>query len=611
MNHIQSKAVFTAVISSSVLHCGAQSLSGDSDDNLSKLEETTVVARRASQAPDAATSILHSLDTESLKEIGVNNLTTALQLSPATLTSGGGQQGTVKTIRFRGLRGEDTQLRVDGIRLTRTQANLDILVANTSFTGISKVELLQGPQSTLYGGGSAGGVVNLTTQRGYAGQGRTTSIEAGSFNSLSIGHSEGGAFNDLSYHFATSFTTTDNDTFGDNSEANGFDNDAVKTENSLRLDYDLRDDLTLGLTARTSRSNVETPQGNIVDSDFYLGTIFLDYQVSEQFKSKLTFNYVSENTEFGGNFPFDVDYDQFGIISENSYQYSEKGQLNFGAEYENQDYTNSASFNAVDRKDHYLAAYVNHALELDNFTFDAGIRYEDYQSFGSEISWDVGALYHINDKQTQFRANIGTGFNTPTLIQLFSPGSFDFGVGNPDLDPETSLGWDVSVNHKFNDNHQASLTYFDTEIEDAIVFGGTFTNATEASNASGISATLNGDITSKVNYSLNYTWLDRSIAGQPEQQINGLVTFKPNEKLSFGFGAEFLDQRSFGGNELEDAFIVRAFASYQLTENVRIHGRVENLTDTEYSIVDFTSSFGPGDQPARRLGAFAGVTIDW
>jgi len=90
-----------------------------------------------------------------------------------------------------------------------------------------------------------------------------------------------------------------------------------------------------------------------------------------------------------------------------------------------------------------------------------------------------------------------------------------------------------------------------------------------------------------------------------------LVTFKPNEKLSFGFGAEFLDQRSFGGNELEDAFIVRAFASYQLTENVRIHGRVENLTDTEYSIVDFTSSFGPGDQPARRLGAFAGVTIDW
>jgi len=172
------------------------------------LEETTVVARRASQAPDAATSILHSLDTESLKEIGVNNLTTALQLSPATLTSGGGQQGTVKTIRFRGLRGEDTQLRVDGIRLTRTQANLDILVANTSFTGISKVELLQGPQSTLYGGGSAGGVVNLTTQRGYAGQGRTTSIEAGSFNSLSIGHSEGGAFNDLSYHFATSFTTT-------------------------------------------------------------------------------------------------------------------------------------------------------------------------------------------------------------------------------------------------------------------------------------------------------------------------------------------------------------------------------------------------------------------
>jgi len=442
MNQAKSKAVFTAVIGTSVLHCGAQAQSDkpDSPQSIQELEETTVIARRAKQAPDATTSILYSLDAEDLKAIGINDLDTVLNQSPATLTSGGGQSGTIKAVRFRGLRPEDTQFRVDGIRITRGQANLDVFAGNTSLTGFSKVELLQGPQSTLYGGNSSGGIVNLTTQRGYAGQGRTSFVEAGSFNSLSIGHSEGGKYNDLSYFFASSFSTTDNDTFGDNSEANGFDNDSVKYESVLRLDYDLRDDLSIGFTARSNDSNTETPQGNIVDSEFFLGTLFADYQVNDKFHSKLTFSYLLENTDFISGFGFGVDYDQFGISSENSYQYSTQGQLNFGAEYENQDYTNSSSFDGVDRKDHYLAAYLNHAYELENFTFDAGVRYEDYQSFGSELSWNTGVLFQLNDQKTQLRANVGTGFTTPTLIQLFNPGSAFGGVGNPDLDPETSLG---------------------------------------------------------------------------------------------------------------------------------------------------------------------------
>ena len=613
MNQAKSKAVFTAVIGTSVLHCGAQAQSDkpDSPQSIQELEETTVIARRAKQAPDATTSILYSLDAEDLKAIGINDLDAVLNQSPATLTSGGGQSGTIKAVRFRGLRPEDTQFRVDGIRITRGQANLDVFAGNTSLTGFSKVELLQGPQSTLYGGNSSGGIVNLTTQRGYAGQGRTSFIEAGSFNSLSIGHSEGGKYNDLSYFFASSFSTTDNDTFGDNSEANGFDNDSVKYESVLRLDYDLRDDLSIGFTARSNDSNTETPQGNIVDSEFFLGTLFADYQVNDKFHSKLTFSYLLENTDFISGFGFGVDYDQFGISSENSYQYSTQGQLNFGAEYENQDYTNSSSFDGVDRKDHYLAAYLNHAYELENFTFDAGVRYEDYQSFGSELSWNTGVLFQLNDQKTQLRANVGTGFTTPTLIQLFNPGSAFGGVGNPDLDPETSLGWDVSLHHAITENHKASVTYFETEIEDAITFGPSFFNASGESKASGITATFDGDITSKLNYALNYTWLDRSLAGQPEQQVNAQITFKPTDKIQFGFGAQYLDTRSFGGNELEDVFIVRAFGSYKITDNVKLHARIENLTDTEYSFVDFTSAFGPGDSPARRLGAFAGVTINW
>ncbi|MGJ8655628.1 MAG: TonB-dependent receptor plug domain-containing protein [Akkermansiaceae bacterium] len=607
MNHIQRKAVITAIISTSVFPALAQQ---DATLQIEELASTTAVARRALQAPNSTTATLYSLEPDALRSLGILDLTTALEQLPGVAISSSSQSGSIQGIRLRGLRPQDTQLRVDGVRFTRRLGNLDIFAGNSPMTGLAKVELLQGPQSALFGGGSSGGVVNLTTQRGYQGMKNSSSLEAGSFNSLSLENVQGGRWKKLSYYLSTKYETTDNDTYGDNSEAGGFDNDSVRINSALRLDYDVHEDLSIGFTSRISDSTYETPQygGSHTESQFYLNSLYADYQITDSLRSKLTFSYLLENTEFSN---FDVNYDQFGISSENAYQYSDTGSVNFGAEYENQDYSNNGSFNPINKKDHYTAAYLNHAYELENLTIDAGVRHENYQSFGSHTSWKTGVLYQLNEKNTQLRANIGTGFNTPTLIQLYSPGGI---AGNPDLDPETSLGWDISITQKITDKHTSSLTFFETEIEDAIQLNSSFTSYTNTpgkSKASGITAAVNGELTDQVDYLVNYTWLDKSFAGQPEQQLNAQVVFKASDKLQFGLGAKYLDQRSYGGNNLSDALIVRAFSSYQLNDYIKLHGRIENLTDTEYSHVDFTSSFGPGDSPARRLGAFAGITVEW
>ena len=607
MKHTLKNAVITAIISTTINPALAH---GDGSHGVEELIDTTVVARRASQLPSSTTSKLYSLEPDALRPIGILDLTTALEQLPGVTISSSSQSGAIQGIRLRGLRPQDTQVRVDGVRFTRRLGNLDIFTGNSPMTGLSKVELLQGSQSALFGAGSNGGVLNLTTKRGEKGMKKRSTLEAGSFNSLSLENVQGGRWKKLSYYLATKYQTTDNDTYGDNSEAGEFDNDSVRINSALRLGYDLREDLALGLTIRAADITYETPQfgGSRSESDFYLGTLYADYQITDLLRSKLTLSYLMENTEFS---TFDVSYDQFGISSENAYQYSGIGSISFGAEYENQDYSNNSSFTPVNRKDHYTAVYLNHAYDLENLTIDAGVRYENYQSFGSHTSWKTGVLYHLNDRKTQLRANLGTGFNTPTLIQLYSPGGT---AGNPDLDPETSLGWDIGITHEITDKHTGSLTFFETEIEDAIQINNGFTtyeNTPGKSKASGITAALNGELTDQVSYLLNYTWLDKSFAGQPEQQLNAQVVFKANDKLQFGFGAKYLDQRSFGGNDLDDALIVRAFGSYQLNDYIRLHGRVENLTDTSYSHVDFTSSFGPGDSPARRLGVHAGITVEW
>lgn len=616
MNHIKSKK--SALIAATIITAISPNLAlahGDGTHGIEELTDTTAIARRASQLPSSTTSKLYTLEPDALRSIGILDLTEALDQLPGVSISSSSQPGAIQGIRLRGLRPQDTQLRVDGVRFTRRLGNLDILVGNSPLTGLSRVELLQGSQAALFGGGSNGGVINLTTQRGQAGMKKRSTIEAGSFNSLSLENVQGGRWNKLSYYLATKYETTDNDTFGDNSEAGGFDNDSVRVNTAIRLGYDLRDDLALGITFRASNSNYETPQfsGSTTESEFYLGTLYADYQISDKLRSKLTFSYLMENTEFGGAFgSSQSDYDQFGITLENAYQYSGIANISFGAEYENQDYSGFGTPNG--RKDHYTAVYLNHGYDLESLTLDAGIRFEDYQSFGSRTSWKTGARYEFNEKRTHLRANVATGFNTPNFLQLFSP--FNFGVaGNPNLDPETSLGWDVGIEHQISANHTTSITFFETEINDAIQPDFTtqlYQNTPGKTKASGIEAALYGDITSQVSYRLNYTWLDKSFAGQPEQQINAQVVFSPNDRLQFGFGAKYLDQRTFGGpNNLSDAFIVRAFGSYQLNDTIKLHGRIENITDTEYSEADFSSDFGSNDFPARRLGAFAGITFEW
>src|SRR5690606_25275749 len=72
-------------------------------------------------------------------------------------------------------------------------------------------------------------------------------------------------------------------------------------------------------------------------------------------------------------------------------------------------------------------------------TVFAGVRYDDFEQFGSATTWKVGASQLWSASGTKFRVNYGTGFSAPRPIYItggpwYSP--------NPDLLPEESEGWD-------------------------------------------------------------------------------------------------------------------------------------------------------------------------
>lgn len=601
MTKLNTQKVVTAILVS----VGISSIASAHKES----DELVVIGRHAGQQLSGLTSDYEYLDLGLLEIEGRYDLNSALLGKPGIVLSNNVQQGGTYGVRFRGLRPEDTLLRIDGVRVTRRASNMLSVLGGTSTAGFSSLEIYKGGQAAVFGSHANGGVIALTTASGKDRDGGSLLVEAGSFNTLTTRLEQYGSSGKFNYYFFAEGLTTDNDTFGGNSESATRDNDHVKFTTGLRLGYDISDDLSLGLTFRRVDSDFETAQGGGSRTQFehVFTTAYLDYQITHDWRSKLTFSAFFDDTDFNTG---PADYDQFGVTWENSLHLSDTAVLNFGYEYENHDFRNRV-VNGFS-KDHYNAVYVNYAQEFDQLAYSLGARYEDYQTFGSEVSWQGGFSYTFAETGTKLGGHVGTGFITPTLVQLYGPGFGAFGgVGNPSLDPETTFGWDFGIEQELSENHAVAVTFFETDVTDRISFGPVLFNDTNAkSKASGVEVSLKGKFSDALKYQLAYTWLDDSFAGQPEQAASAQMSYQVTDDWTVGLGAEYLDQRSYGGAPLDDAFIARAFTSYQWSEQIQLTARIENLTDTEYELVDF-SNFGDSVYPAKRLGVYLGAKVQW
>ena len=178
------------------------------------------------------------------------------------------------------------------------------------------------------------------------------------------------------------------------------------------------------------------------------------------------------------------------IEGKDTFNLSDKNKLTAGFEYRKDQSEGtrlkkpSTSLNgadahaAFDKADiNYLAAYVQDEFRPDDrWLIIPSVRFDHSDQFSNKLTSNLAATYNAAD-DVRIKAVVGQGYKTPTVNDLYifwemyaaNPGGkVQFYVGNPDLKPEKSLSYELSVEKDWGDRSTVHLGVFRSEVKDLI-----------------------------------------------------------------------------------------------------------------------------------------------
>jgi vitamin B12 transporter len=570
-----------------------------------RLDEIVVTATRAPtrlRALGSASERVPEREALTRQLFGVRD---ALRLLPgaAVFTSGG--PGGVTSVFLRGVSSTQTLILVDGVRVNDANAEPGGFLGGADGAATA-LEVVRGPQSTLYGGAAIGGVIALDLPLTGAPSGWLAAADGGSFGTWRGLVQGRGTAGRLSYVTALTANGTDNER-----RPNGW----SQRSQALRLEAAVSPRIRVGTTFRGLQSDYTSP-GDLRTSnptpagettfENHLGTLYLEAQPLGRWTSRLLAGGQRQFTRgtgafFGDPFAFRLAIDRTVLDWQNTVAVHHRLRVVAGA---NREWSTVRSGDAV--QDERLAAGYAQAeiTPVDAVTLTAGARHDDYDSFGAATTWRLTGAWLIGG-DTKLRASYGTGFMPPSLAARYGG---PFQNPNPAIRAERSRGVDVGVDHYLLDGRGTiGLTWFRTSLRDLIGFQsapfpelGTSINVDRA-RTTGLEAS--GRIAvHRVDVRVAYTLLSARSESDPD--LARLIR-RPKHTLSMDVAVAASSRATVGAgllgarNRLDSDFnqfpsvrvdpgnyeVVRLYGSVLLTPRLTLRARVENLFDERYEEV--------------------------
>ena len=151
---------------------GSTSVSADIELLRSIGQETVTVSSDGLQLWSEVSKTVNSIGGQEMRDRADFSLPDILRTIPGFRVQQSGGFGKAAVIKSRGLRNHDTAVLLDGVRLrdvSSISGDAAAFLSDITLTSVSKVEVLRGPGSALYGTNSIGGTIDFQTPEPKAG----------------------------------------------------------------------------------------------------------------------------------------------------------------------------------------------------------------------------------------------------------------------------------------------------------------------------------------------------------------------------------------------------------------------------------------------------------
>ena len=562
----------------------------------SEIEEIIVTALRLNTTVQQSGSSVSIIDEELIRDRGYNFLADAIVSATGVTLNQNGSFGGQASVRIRGFSSDQTLVLVDGVPVNDTTSpgggfNFGALDA----LDVQRVEVLKGPQSTLWGTDAIGGVVNIVSKSAAEDLSGNISVLGGSFGSQRLSGTISSA-NDLgdfrvSYADAKTDGISKADEDDGNDEEDGFDSQTVSVKGGLnlwkaaRLDVFYRDTDastefdSFGVVTGTQDGNERS------DTDHSSAQATLSFNLfSDRLENTLTYGHTEiERKNFTDDVSsFSADGERTLFRYQGSFSISETQLLSVGYETEE-----SESGNDDTTIDGAFALYRFEPLE--NVTLSLGVRRDDHDTYGSETVGRIAAAWQVSESLL-LHSSWGEGFKAPTLFQttFFCCGATSANTG---LKAEYSDAYDVGMSYEFADGDALlSATYFDQNTQDLINFSfavGGYENIAEV-DSSGVELEFSYAFSDAWGITTNLTYLDSEDGSGneqvrlPEITADLSLSWKPSKALRSSLVVIYNDEEGDSRGTVDSWIRADLSASYQLPKNIELFARIENLFDEDY-----------------------------
>ncbi|MEO7655554.1 MAG: TonB-dependent receptor [Sphingomicrobium sp.] len=597
-------------------------------------DEITITASRAPAAEKEVAASVTIIDGQAIVRLGEPLIPALLRLTPSLAVTTQGPAGLLTEVRIRGAENNHTLLFIDGIRAndpaTGDFARFELLNADLA----SRIEVVRGPQSALWGSQAIGGVIAINGIDDRPGQ--SAAAEAGSFGfrrasaAVTIGSDQAGLAAAVGWQRATGI-----DSFSSDGEKDGYRNLSARVRGSVRLTPSI--ELGAAGFALTGRADFDG-----YDPETFERSDTLDNSRNRLAGGRVWAQFVDEASSWSGKVGASLlGSSNRNLLADDPVNRTRGTRRTFDAQVERRLTTGTVEHRLIlaadteretfhardtiyfgatnqDRTRTHHAVTAEWRGTMNGLSGDLVVRrdifnrFRDATSLRASLLADIGAGFALAGSYVQ-------GIAQPTFFDLygFFPGNF---IGNPALSPESSRGFEGSLRLR-RPRLAATLTVYRQKLRDEIVNNATFTSVVNSDGTSrrwGVEVELGWQALPVFRLKANYAFLrSTQPSGAANRQLEewrrpkhsgSLTADGAAGRLSYGASLAYvgshLDRQEvlpFAIVRLSPYFLASARVAYDVTPRLQLFVRGSNLLGERYE-----DSAGYGTE---GRGLFVGIRL--